>query len=358
MLMTIINLFEIDTVYGFKAVELHHADLTDLSFNVDLLVLSAFKNNYVPTNGTLIGSLFKNRAINVQELAVQPAIDLRDSMGVWLSKPIDVGHPYHRIACIEMMKLTGGKLRVEQSVKNLFSLISIGEMQDIHFTSLAMPIIGSGQQGILPEDVLEVLMPISLKALYTIPRLQKIIFVEYTAEKVKILNQAMNKHLARKESDVQSIPENSLSNAILQDVAASLKKLKMSLGQGDPNELTTIDEFLMKLQAGSLRFFELGLLSRRLCELVVKDILEVKRLKDPLYLAIDGLKEKKKISGWIISYLHTLRIFGNEAAHEKGNTGYVPAQIHQQDLLTILFFLNRVLDFWIWYRFKRNSSSL
>lgn len=351
--MTMVNLVEIDTIYGFKAVELHNADLTEMDLNVDLLIVSAFKGSYIPTRGSLIGSLLENRGISVLDLSFNPSIDLRQSMSVWMSKTLE-NQPYQRLACVEMLDFLDTSYSVEASIKNLFSLINIGEMQDFHIHSVAMPLIGTGQQGIFTEDILKTLMPYCLKALNTIPRLQKIVFVERSKEKVRVLDRAMNDYLARKESDTQYLPDNHLSNAVREDLLSSLKKLKSSL-MVDTSEVHTVNELLSKLNDFSLRFFELGILSRRLCELLVKDILERENLKSPLYNSIDALRDKK-ISVWIISYLHTLRIFGNEAAHEKDNEGYFPAAVHQQDLITILFCLNRVIDFWIKYRFNRSHN--
>jgi Domain of unknown function (DUF4145) len=352
--MNLINLVEIDTIYGYKSIELHHGDLTKPNFEVDLLVVSAFKNSYHPVNGTLIRSLLDNRSISVKHLAAEPLIDLRQSLGVWMSDSLE-SQPYQRIACIEMLGYWGTDNPIEQSIKNLFSLINIAEMQDISITSIAMPLIGTGQQGISPEHILKVLMPICLKALSKISRLQKIIFVEFSAEKVEELDKAMNLNLARKDSDEQELLKNhDLTDAVKQELLFSLIKLKRKLLEGNKaqHDLVTLDELIRKIENNSLRFFELGLLSRRICELLVMDILDVKKLDYPLYKAIDVLQEKRKISSWIISYLHTLRVFGNEAAHEKGNKESYPAQINHHDLINIMFSLNRVVEFWIWYRDK------
>ena len=48
------NLYELDTPHGLKSIELHHADITQLDSPVDLIVVSAFKNEYVPVGETVI----------------------------------------------------------------------------------------------------------------------------------------------------------------------------------------------------------------------------------------------------------------------------------------------------------------
>ncbi|MCD7955924.1 MAG: toll/interleukin-1 receptor domain-containing protein [Lachnospiraceae bacterium] len=91
---------EIPTSSGTKALEVMHADMTDLSFQTDVMVCSAFVNDYVPTPRTLVGALYRNHGISVAELAQDPQIDMRQ-VGVWLSRPTQNAR-IRTIACAEM----------------------------------------------------------------------------------------------------------------------------------------------------------------------------------------------------------------------------------------------------------------
>ena len=53
----------------------------------------------------------------------------------------------------------------------------------------------------------------------------------------------------------------------------------------------------------------------------------------------------RNIAQWISSYMHVLRIFGNESADER-NQGRVANELTENDFIISLFFLNRVLQIW------------
>jgi hypothetical protein len=70
-------------------IELLVGDLTDIppKHAVDALVVSAFPNDYSPTQNSLIGALH-TRGVNVGNLAAEKEIDLRKNFSCWLSKEI------------------------------------------------------------------------------------------------------------------------------------------------------------------------------------------------------------------------------------------------------------------------------
>ena len=97
--------YDFETAYDLKSIELHCADLTDfMKQEIDVLVISAFKRDYMPAKGTVIGSLFNN-GIDIKKLSEHPEIDLRESQDIWLSQEIDfTRYHIHRIACVELLQ--------------------------------------------------------------------------------------------------------------------------------------------------------------------------------------------------------------------------------------------------------------
>jgi len=59
---------------------------------------------------------------------------------------------------------------------------------------------------------------------------------------------------------------------------------------------------------------------------------------------IDALS-KLKVAPWVLSYLHMLRIFGNEAVHEKPQDRR-PGSVNQGDFGVLLACLDQVLEWW------------
>lgn len=80
-----INFVQTETPTGLKEFELYKGDITDLPFEVDLLCVSAFKDDYTPTENSIIGQLYK-KGIDLSIMALNPSIDLRENLGVWVSK--------------------------------------------------------------------------------------------------------------------------------------------------------------------------------------------------------------------------------------------------------------------------------
>jgi hypothetical protein len=53
------------------------------------------------------------------------------------------------------------------------------------------------------------------------------------------------------------------------------------------------------------------------------------------------------VADWICRYLHTLRVFENESAHEKGHERRTPPALSEADIALCFFCILRVLDFWV-----------
>jgi hypothetical protein len=100
--MKLLNSVDIDTPSGMRSFELWHADITDLDFVVDLLVISAVESDFFPLSGTVIGALSVRLGISVEHLSKEPEFDFIQSTGrLWVSKVIDPNR-ISRIMCVEI----------------------------------------------------------------------------------------------------------------------------------------------------------------------------------------------------------------------------------------------------------------
>ena len=130
-----------------KRIELHQGDLTALRPDeaVDLLVVSAFPNDYLPTNTSLIGALYR-KGLSVAELAQSKEMDLRRDFSCWLSHEISPTSPelrFKQILCFEPLIRGEPPELVGDIFRALFPIL--GEKPDI--SSIAIPIVAAGDQG-------------------------------------------------------------------------------------------------------------------------------------------------------------------------------------------------------------------
>jgi hypothetical protein len=132
-----------------------HGDLTEIPTDdpVDLMIVSAFRNDYYPLPSSLIGALHR-RGLSVEKLAGNKAIDLRETAGFWLSQPLqETNLGVRRILCFEPHFLGTPAEVVGNLFRGLFPFLS-----DAHGATVAMPIISAGTMGENPAQMLRALV--------------------------------------------------------------------------------------------------------------------------------------------------------------------------------------------------------
>lgn len=148
-------------------VELLLGDLTELDADhaLDVLVVSAFPGDYLPTDGSLIGALSR-KGLSVAALARDKDVDLRSAYACWLSRPIPPGAPglrFSRILCFEP-RTRGAPPEV---VGDIFRALTplLAERPDIR--RIGLPVVAAGDQG---YAVAEMLTPLLDAAVHWIAR--------------------------------------------------------------------------------------------------------------------------------------------------------------------------------------------
>ncbi len=325
--MKIVNIHEIITVWGYKSIELIQGDITQLNGELDCLVVSAFKNGFTPTPGSVLGALYNNHEILLTNLIEQAPINLRNPFNIWISEELENTN-FKRIACIEII---GTNFEFETVFKSLTTLLLICETHNIKMNSIALPILGTGRQGLNPELIIPHLLENTHNALKHVKQLNKVLFVEMTEEKVQLLNDAINKFLKRDDSPTTRLPQTDISKNIIEELIVNLSKIKLNLPSNE-----TIDELIQCLRSDQTRIFETSILGRRLVEKIVLDILNESSRKEDLKRSIDRL-HSKQIATWIISYMHIIRTFGNFAAHDSNMLDKFPKKLSENDLINYLF---------------------
>lgn len=174
-----------------KKIRIQIGDICTSSESFDILVCSAFKNDYIPTPRSLIGSLLFKKNISVQNLAQNPSIDFK-AFGCWLSQPTSSN--FHRIACVELIdyhqrqSTAATNTILKSSFATFRFLLEQANIHGIPVKSVALPILGTGNQNIEVCFVIPPLIQQCLNALNTIPELETITFFsQYTSDTAKII---------------------------------------------------------------------------------------------------------------------------------------------------------------------------
>lgn len=141
-----------------KKIELLRGDLAAIprEHAVDVLILSAFPDDYTPTPTSLIGALWA-KDLSVKALAEDCEEDLRQTYSCWLSKPIGPEHSdlhFSRILCYEPLR----RGRAAELVGDVFRALAPFTLGPPHIKSVAMPILASGDQGQPASEMLAAIM--------------------------------------------------------------------------------------------------------------------------------------------------------------------------------------------------------
>src|SRR5713226_1023646 len=138
-----------------RTIELLRGNLAELprEHSVDVLVVSAFANDYTLTPTSLIGSLFWV-GISVEELAKNKEIDLREQFSCWLSHKLADRHAFGRILCVE----SGWRGSAPEITDDLFRALSPYLLTSLPNASVAMPLVGAGDQGWPPAQMMETIL--------------------------------------------------------------------------------------------------------------------------------------------------------------------------------------------------------
>jgi hypothetical protein len=327
--MKLINLFDINSVYGNRSFKLMEGDLSSPSFPIDLLVISAFNGGYRPVRGTVLGALYQNRKIFVQEPLPEGSFDFRTQLGSFYMPTED-----SLIKSLLVLEILGRVESFNEAMENLYLSLCLLESRGLGFKTIAMPILGTGNQRIALDQVMHDVISFSKKCLIRIPCLEQIILVSNTEEKTNILNEAMNHQLGRPST---TLPVTELSKNIQREICAKIDLI--GVVPGDP-----LDDLKRVLSSSQPSALEIALVSRKLLETLVQQMLSSSRTYIDLAKGISSLKEGG-IAPWTISYMHLLRVFSNEYAHSNYNSVRKPESIQEEDISVALFVLQRIVDF-------------
>lgn len=184
---------------GRKRLRILCGDICAAREDCDVVVCSAFKGNYIPLPGTLVGALHSDCGIDVEALARTPEIDLR-AMGSWLSR--ETGGKFRRVACVELIDLRDPLTRQYQDgimLKSAFStlrfMLEHANLRGIPVRSIILPVLGAGNQRVETCYIVGPLAHQCVHALNAIDGLECITFCERGEDKARELARCLEQIL-------------------------------------------------------------------------------------------------------------------------------------------------------------------
>lgn len=337
------DFFAIDTVYGERIIEFRQGDITKLKDEIDFLIISAYQGAYRPTPGTVIRALRQEFDLAVHVLAEKPAIDLRNDLNTWISTEMNKDLFFKRLMVVEIQDRFGEVIGDLNTVmNNIFASIAVAELKGIQVKAVVMPLLGTGQMGMKPKDVLVPLIEESKKALHALPNLDRIIFCARDSSKARILFEELNKVLKRAVIKFSEDQRKTMVEPVVADLKKEIRKLSKHSGS---SERIAIIVSRWRDSIGNNDFDPR--VFGQFCRSFIENFIIHFRganCKDNLAKEIGKVIEKENFAPWVHSYLHIIRVTGNCFSHEKKD--YKPSEPEFKDILIALNSLLKVVEFW------------
>lgn len=190
---------QIDTATGIKEIAAYYGDVTCFEKSIDILTTSAFKGSYAPTPRTVFKALH-DCGISVRGLALSPFIDLRKSNNIWLSQELSKNASgISRIGCIELSSYKSAHTSFTDehsllcSIRSYFYMLDLASVNGIKMETVALPLLGSGSQGISPELLLIPLINECIDFLKRNQSVKNIYFIEKNPDKAMLIAESLKK---------------------------------------------------------------------------------------------------------------------------------------------------------------------
>jgi hypothetical protein len=202
--MQLLDYIQVKTSTGFADIELYVGDLSAIpkEHEVDIVVLSAFPDNYAPTPHSLIGSLH-NKGLSVEKLALDKEMDLRKTLWCWFSKELNEEQKkifnFQRILCFEPEKRSSD---ASTYVADIFRCLNNFVFDD-HVNHVAMPTVAAGNQRASAIKITEAIIEAGIFWLQRGLPLRSIKIVEINERKAKDLLKVFAKY---KQPDLSADP--------------------------------------------------------------------------------------------------------------------------------------------------------
>lgn len=191
-----------------RVIELWQGDLTGLTHEqaVDILVVSAYPNDYYPSRHSLMGALY-HKGVSVQQLSENKLIDLRQTCSCWLSQPLTTpaNLPFKQVLCFEPSTSNSSPADV---VGDIFRSLVPFICGPAPMTRVAMPLVSTGAAKSPVVDMMEALFTAAVNWLEHGLPIRRLILMEqsrYKAAELKGAFAILKRNYLRAASPAKTI---------------------------------------------------------------------------------------------------------------------------------------------------------
>lgn len=334
---TMVNSVSVETLEGYRYFQILHADV----FRVpsDLTIVSTHANPDEVPSGILVEQLQK-KGIQINPDNVFQIIN-KDRTWTCFQEVQDKDN-ISAVLTIRMKKsdhLDNPALFFSDAVRGMFASIAALEYLGHRFQTINLPVIYGGRIVDYTSSI-EALLTNALQWLKKSDYTERINFVVYSTTELVHWNNALDSLMGR---SLVSSGSDKVLDGLLKELAyhLSLEKTGILKGAIEPIQfaLSNLDQVCIQ---------NICVFGRKLVEQMTLFFIQKYSLKKSGALAsnIETLRSSKKLAPWICSYMHSLRIFGNETVHPRNRVQYLPKGLDANDLISALSAMKALILFW------------
>lgn len=338
--MKLLNIVELTKNNGYCSVEIYNGDITKIGQKVDLLIVSAFNNSFNPVQGTVMGALYNTYCIDFNKLFENEKLDLRESLNCWITNKHNTSE-YGNILVIEIVNYRDLSTSIEEVFRKLFIAISVLEQLGTLVKSIAMTSLGTGMQNLSFNNTITALVRELKEFLKKGSNVERILFIENDKKKSIFISEVFDTILNRMQV---YLPVNDIVAGVKTEILQTIQNYAST----DLKASETYKFIHHTFNSDNSKSVIYGIACRRLTEKLLDDLFinSIGFSNLSLFMKIKKIADLN-VAKWVISYLHVVRIFGNESAHDIGSKEQIPKTIEERDLSLLLFCMQRIVDFWM-----------
>lgn len=347
---TQINSVSVETPQGLRTFELFAGDV--FSQEADLLVISTHHEEDEPPSGPLVETIENTYGLPVD--VSQPFM----TFGGGVTACVQPGNDKTPFRQLLTMRIAAPRSQenpsefYDRAIQSTFAAIAALEFLGNEFSGISLPVLV--RKGIADyESAVRALLRHALQWLRQSRHTIEVSYFVFNPDELSEWDRAMNESLGRTYVDTRG---ESLVNGLCRDLCTVIDRggLRDCPGNLETSLRNAVaNPKLLCVQT-------VATFGRKLAEAVTEQVchdLQLPLGRD-LMSNIETVRSSKMLAAWITSYLHSLRVFGNEGVHSLAvKRGVVPSELSPQDLLSILCAIRAIVLFWSEWQRNRTKAA-